>query len=293
VRVPSRYEPTLARTYAELGRYYGTAIVPARPGRPRDKAKVEVAVQVAQRWILARIRNETFFSIETLNGRIAELLEELNARPMKKLGGVSRRALFDRVERNALLALPQERFVVSEWKRATVNVDYHVQLADHFYSVPYTLVREEIEARLTTGTVEIFHKGRRMASHVRSYVRFRFTTEPAHMPEAHQKHFAGADAVLSWASSVGPMTEAMARRILDANPIREQGWRSAKGLQRLAGKYGEERVEAACAHALHFGARSYKPVERLLVLGREQLPLPDTTPKTIAHENVRGPGYFN
>jgi len=295
VRVPSRYEPTIARTYAELGRHYGTAIVPARPGKPRDKAKVEVAVQVAQRWILARLRNETFFSIEALNLRIAELLEELNARPMKKLGGVSRRELFDRVERGALLQLPEGRFVVSEWKRATVNVDYHVQLAEHFYSVPYVLVREEIEARLTSTTVELFYRGQRVASHARSYVRFRFTTDPAHMPEAHKKHFAGADAVLGWAASVGPMTGGMARRILDASPIREQGWRSAKGLQRLAAKYGEQRVEAACAHALHFGARSYKPVERLLILGREQLPLPDTTTTTttIAHENVRGPGYFH
>jgi len=293
VRVPDRYEPTIARTYAELGRHYGTAIIPARPGKPRDKAKVEVAVQIAQRWILARLRNETFFSIETLNRRVAELLEDLNARPMRKLGGISRRELFERVERGALLALPEERFVVSEWKRATVNVDYHVQLAEHLYSAPYTLVREEVEARLTASTVEIFHRGQRVASHVRSYVRFRFTTDPSHMPEAHKKHFAGADAVLAWASSVGPMTEAMVRRIFDAALIREHGWRSAKGLQRLASKYGEKRVESACAHALHFGARSYKPVERLLALGREQLPLPETPERTIAHENVRGPGYFH
>jgi transposase len=293
VRVPSRYEPTIARTYAELGQHYGTAVVPARPGKPRDKAKVEVGVQIAQRWILARLRHETFFSLAALNGRIRELLEELNARPMKKLGGVNRRALFERIERDALLPLPVEPFVVSEWKRATVNVDYHVQLAEHFYSVPYTLVREEVEARLTATTIEIFHRGRRMASHARSNMRFRFTTDPAHMPEAHKKHFAGADAVIAWGSSVGPMTEAMVRRILDASPIREQGWRSAKGLQRLAGKYGESRVEAACAHALHFGARSYRPVERLLALGREQLPLPDATTKVIAHENVRGPGYFH
>lgn len=293
VRVPSRYEPTIARTYSELGRHYGTAIVPARPGKPRDKAKVEVGVQIAQRWILARLRNETFFSIGELNKRIAELLEDLNARPMKKLGGVSRRELFERVERDVMLPLPSEPFVVSEWKRATVNVDYHVQLAEHFYSVPYTLVREEIEARLTATTIEIFYRGRRVASHARSIMRFRFTTDPAHMPEAHKRHFAGADAVIAWASSVGPMTEAMVNRILDAQPIREQGWRSAKGLQRLAGKYGDARVEKACAHALHFGARSYKPVERLLVLGREEQPLPDATKKVIAHENVRGPGYFH
>lgn len=295
VRVPCRYEPTVTRTYAELGRHYATAIVPARPAKPRDKAKVEVAVQVAQRWILARLRNEIFFSIETLNERIADLLEELNERPMKKLGGISRRALFERVERAALLPLPAQPFELSEWKRATVNVDYHVALFEHFYSAPYTLVREEIEARITATGVELFHKGRRVASHARSYARFRFTTDPGHMPEAHQKHFAGGDAVIAWGASVGPMTEAMVRRLLDANPVREQGWRSAKGLQRLATKYGESRVEAACAHALHFGARSYKPVERLLVLGREQLELPGAreTPTPGTHENVRGPGYFH
>ncbi len=295
VRVPCRYEPTVTRTYAELGRHYGTAIVPARPAKPRDKAKVEVAVQVAQRWILARLRNETFFTIEALNKRIAELIEELNARPMKKHGGVSRRDLFERVERAALIALPSARFEVSEWRRATVNVDYHVALFEHFYSVPYTLVREEIEARLTATTVEIFHRNRRVASHLRSYVRFRFTTDSAHMPEAHQKHFAGGDAVVAWGASVGPMTEGMVRRLLDANPVREQGWRSAKGLQRLAQKYGDTRVEAACAQALRFGARSYKPVERLLKLGREQLTLPDgrQTPAPLVHENVRGPRYFH
>jgi hypothetical protein len=237
----------------------------------------------------------TLTAIEALNERIAELLEELNERPMKKLGGVSRRALFERVERSALLPLPAQPFELSEWRRATVNVDYHVALFEHFYSAPYTLVREEVEARITATTVEIFHKGRRVAGHARSYVRFRFTTDPGHMPEAHQKHFAGGDAVIAWGASVGPMTEAMVRRLLDANPVREQGWRSAKGLQRLVKKYGEARVESACAHALHFGARSYKPVERLLELGREQLELPGSSPTSTRgpHENVRGPGYFH
>lgn len=294
VRVPSRYEPTIAKTYAELGRHYDTAIVPARPAKPRDKAKVEVAVQIAQRWILARLRNETFFSLETLNLRIREYLDELNDRPMKKLGGESRRHLFERLERPALGPLPVESFVVSEWKRATVNVDYHVALAEHFYSVPYTLVREEVEARLTSNTVEMFYRGKRVASHARSRVKFGFTTVLAHMPEAHQRHFTGADSVIAWGQSVGPMTEAMVNRILDANPVREHGWRSAKGLQRLAQKYGDSRIEAACAHAMHFGARSYKPVERLLALGREHLPLPgEPLPLPAAHENVRGSDYYH
>jgi hypothetical protein len=212
--------------------------------KSRDKAKVDVGVQIAQRRILARLRNETFFSIETLKERIAELLDDLNDRPMKKLGGVSRRGLFERVERATLLPLPAERFELSEWRRATVNVDYHVAVHEHFYSVPYPLVREEVEVRLTATVVEIFHKNRRVASHPRSYARFRFTSQPAHMPEAHQRHFAGGDAVIAWGASIGPMTEAMVRRLLDANPIREQGCRSAKGLQRLAQKYGAERVEA-------------------------------------------------
>ena len=294
VRLPCRYEPTVARAYADLGKHYGTAIVPARPRKPRDKAKVEVAVQIAQRWVLARLRNETFFSLASLNERIAELTRELNARPMKKLGGVSRRALFERVERGALLPLPAERFVVTEWIRARVNVDYHVAVERHCYSVPYRFIHEEVEVCVTRTTVEIFHTGNRVASHARSGRQYGFTTLPEHMPEAHRKHFAGGDAVLTWALSVGPMTAAYVARLLDANPIREQGWRSAKGIERLAKKHGDARVEAACGQALRLGARSYKSVERILKLGRESLPADDgTAALPIEHENVRGPDYFH
>ena len=294
VRLPCRYEPTIARSYSDLGKHYGTVIVPARPRKPRDKAKVEVAVLVAQRWVLARLRNETFFSLASLNERIAELTRELNARPMKKLGGVSRRDLFERVERDALLPLPAERFVVTEWSRARVNVDYHVAVDHHCYSVPYRLLHEEVEVCLTRATVEIFHVGNRVASHARSGRQYGFTTAPEHMPEAHRKHFAGGDAVLTWASSVGPMTEAYVARLLDANPIREQGWRSAKGIERLAKKHGDLRVEAACGQALRLGSRSYKSVERILKLGRESLASDDGgAPVSIVHENVRGPDYFH
>jgi transposase len=294
VRLPCRYEPTIARTYADFGQHYGTAIVPARPHKPRDKAKVEVGVLVAQRWILARLRNETFFSLTSLNERIAELVHELNARPMKKLGGVSRRQLFERVEREALKPLPAEPFVVTEWARARVNVDYHVSVHRHCYSVPYRLLHEEVEICLTRTMVEVFHHGSRVASHVRSGDAYGFTTDPAHMPEAHRKHFAGGEAVLTWASSVGPMTEAYVARLLDANPIREQGWRSAKGIERLAKKHGTTRVEKACTQALRLGSRSYKSIERILKLGRESLALDEpSAPAPIAHENVRGPNYFH
>jgi len=290
------YEPGIQRTYAELARHYGTAIVPARPYKPRDKAKVEVAVQIVQRWILARLRSETFFSIETLNARIRELLDELNARPMKKLGGVTRRELFDRFDRAALRPLPAERFEYAQWDQVIVNLDYHVEVEKHWYSAPYALVQEELWARYTSTTVELLYRGDRVGAHARSYVPYKHTTDPAHMPEAHRRHSAGVDGVLAWGTSVGPMAEAMVRRLIDANPVREHGWRSARGLQRIGEKYGADRTELACARALKLGARSYKLVANILAFGRENLPLPGeepAEPAVIVHENVRGPGYYH
>jgi transposase len=295
VVVPCRYEPGIQRTYAEWAEHYGTAIVPARPYKPRDKAKVEVAVQIVQRWILARLRRETFFSIETLNTRIRELLDELNTREMKKLGA-SRRDLYERFDRPALRPLPETPFEYGEWKRVTVNRDYHVELHKHWYSAPYVLVSEELWTRSTATTIELFHRGIRVAAHPRSYLVHKHTTSPAHMPEAHRQHSAGVTAVQAWASTVGPMTEAMVRRLIEANPVREQGWRSARGLQRVGEKYGPERTEQACGRALRLGARSYKPIENILALGRERSPLPDDEPEdasVITHENVRGPDYYN
>lgn len=292
-----RYEPGIQRTYSQLARHYGTAIVPARPYKPRDKAKVEVAVQVAERWILARLRNETFFSLEALNKRIGELLADLNERPMLKLGGARRRELFERYDKPTLRSLPTERFEVMEWKEVTLNLDYHVEFDKHLYSAPYGLVREKLWACATGATVELFHLGKRVASHARSYVPYKHTTDDAHMPEAHRQHSKGVDGVLAWAASVGPMTEAMVRRLIEANPVREQGWRSARGLQRVGEKHGRERTELACERALHFGARSYKPVANILALGREHMPLPqqESTEKSsvIVHENVRGPNYYH
>jgi transposase len=296
VSAPSRLEPTVNRAYAELGAHYGTAVVPARPRKPRDKAKVEVGVQIAQRWILARIRNETFMSLGALNSRIRELLEELNDRPMKKFGGVTRRQLFERYERAALTALPSDRYIVSEWKAATVAPDYHIALHDHYYSVPFVLVRETVEARMTSATVEIFHRGERIASHARSVEKYRHTTDLSHMPEAHRVHFGGGDDLLEWSAKMGPMTHAMMQRILESNPVREVCWRSGKGLQRLCSKYGVERVEAACERALHLGAHSYKPIERILRLGRDEMALPGQQPEeraSIVHDNVRGPNYYH
>ncbi len=291
-----RYEPGIQRTYAEMARHYGTAIVPARPYKARDKAKAEVAVQIAQRWILARLRNQTFFSLMELNRRVAELLEDMNARPMKKLGGATRRELYERYDQPALRALPTERYEIAEWKEATVNLDYHVEYEKHWYSVPYELARESVWVRATATTVEVFSVGERVASHARSALAYKHTTNPSHMPEAHRRHSAGVDGVISWGASVGPMTEAMVRRLIDANPVREQGWRSARGLQRVGEKHGPERTELACERALRLGARSYKIVANILSLGRENTPLPGEEPKDgapIDHENVRGPDYYH
>jgi transposase len=164
--MPCRYEPGLQRTYEDLGQHYGTVLLPARPGKSRDKAKVEVGVQIAERWILARLRHEPFFSVAALNARIAELREDLNGRRMR-LYQASRRELFERLDRPALRPLPAEPFVYGEWKTARVNIDYHVELHRHYYSVPFPLVHEVVDARLTATTVECFHRGQRVAAHVR------------------------------------------------------------------------------------------------------------------------------
>jgi transposase len=294
VSVPCRYEPTIHRAYSELGRHYDTAIVPARPGHPRDKAKVEVAVQVAQRWILARLRHETFFSLEALNMRIAELLEDLNARPMKRLRA-SRRELFERYERAALRPLPSAAYVISEWSGTKLDESYHVRVEDHFYSAPYVLVGEVVELRLTSSTVEVFHGGSRVAAHARSYEAGK-TTVAEHMSEGHRAHCDAEADVKAWAVSVGPMCCALVERILESNPIREAAVRSTLGLRSAAKKYGALRTERACETALRLGARSYKPVERMLKLGRETMALYGDEPSErapIAHGNVRGPEYFN
>jgi transposase len=295
VVVACRYEPGIQRTYAEFAQHYDSAVVPARPYKPRDKAKVEVAVQVVQRWILARLRNETFFSLEALNLRIRHLLDELNDRPMKKLGGISRRELFERVERPALRRLPTTAYEYADWHEKTVNIDYHVEVDKHWYSAPYRLAHQEVWARVTTQTVELLYRGERVAAHRRSSVQYKHTTDPAHMPESHRRHAAGPEGVLRWAASVGPMATAMVQRLLDGNPVREQGWRSARGLQRVGEKYGAARTEQACASALRFGARSYKPIERLLALGREGVGLQDDDAEAagIQHENLRGPDYYH
>jgi transposase len=295
VTIACRYEPGLQRTFEEFAQYYGTAILPARPAKPRDKAKIEVAVQIAERWILARLRHETFFSLVALNARIAELLAELNGRVMRRYHA-SRRELFERLDRPALRPLPAAPFVYAEWRFARVNVDYHIALDDHYYSVPYTLRHERVDARLTATTIEVFHRGQRIAAHARSFLKGRHTTEPAHMPKAHQQHLEWSPSrLIAWGGTIGPHTAALVEAIMADRPHPEQGYRSCLGILRLAKRYGPARLEHACARAGAVGARSYRHVDSILKHGLDRVAVPAVAPPlplTPAHEHLRGRAYY-
>jgi transposase len=295
VIVPCRYEPGLQRTYEEFAQHYGTAILPARPAMPRDKAKTEVAVQVVERWILARLRHETFFSLAALNARIAALLTSLNARPMR-LYRASRQELFERLDRPALRPLPPEPFLYGEWKVARVNIDYHVEILRHYYSVPFPLFQELMDVRVSAATVEIFHRGQRITTHLRDDTPGRHTTNPAHMPKAHQHHLEWTPSRLTqWAATIGPQTTALVAAILADRPHPEQGYRSCLGLLRLSRRHGAARLEAACARGLAVGARSYRHVDSILKHGLDRLPpLDPAAPLPLApvHEHLRGRDYY-
>ena len=296
VSTPGRYEPTIQRTYQEMARHYGTVILPARPRHPRDKAKVEVAVQLAERWILARLRNQRFFCLDELNQRIWELTDELNDRMMRRYGE-SRRQLFERLDRPALRALPSCRFTYGEWKYAKVNLDYHIELEHHYYSVPHGLVHQKVEARISATTVEVYHQGQRVAAHPRSLRRAQHTTIPEHMPKAHQKHLEWSPSRLThWGASIGPQTAKLVESILADRPHPEQGYRSCLGIFRLAKSYSPQRLEAACARALSAGGRSFRHVESILKAGLDAVAVPiaaaDPVP-AVMHDNIRGPSYYN
>jgi len=295
VSAPDAYEPTINRTYSELARHYGTAIVPARPAKPQDKGAVERAVLTAQRWILACLRHETFFSLAALNERIAQLLEDVNSRPQRQLGGVSRRELFERIERSVLIALPSTRFEPSKWRTVKVNRDYHVDVERHYYSVPYTLVGESVEARVTSRGIELFLHGQRVAAHARSHVPYRRTTDPEHRPKSHTAWVdRDPGGLLAWASSIGPHATAYMRRLLDAdtNMHPDTRWRSGAGLRRVGERYGAARTERACEIAFRLGGRSYKPVANILKHSRDHREDALTEATPIVHNQVRGPRYY-
>lgn len=291
---PDRYEPDLNPEFAEMAAHYGCAVIPARVRKPRDKAKVEAGVLLVERWILAKLRNRTFFSLHEVNSAIAELLEQLNSRRLKMLS-VSRHDLFVSLDQPALSPLPESRYHFGSWHSAKVNIDYHIAVEKHFYSVPYHLVGEQVEARLTSAMVEILHKNRRIASHIRSYKEGGFTTNPDHRPKSHQRYLEWTPSrIISWAATKGPNTAALVEKILAAKPHPEQGYRSCLGIIRLADKYTPERVEAASGRAIRCNAISYQSVKSMLTKGLDRLPITDI-PEYIppAHTNIRGKDYYN
>lgn len=293
-----RYDPGVQRSTAELARHYETTILPARPKSPRDKAKVEVGVQVAERWLLARIRNETFSSLGALNARLTELVRGLNDRTMRTYKA-SRRELFERLDRPALSPLPATSFEVSAWKKVALNIDYHVAYDGHFYSAPHALRHEEVHlwVRATATTIEILHGRERVAAHARSFVQGGHTTVPEHMPSSHRAHAEWTPSrILGWAEQIGPHTRGLCEVILQDRRHPEWGYRSCLGLFRLAKQYGPERLDAASRRALVAGARSYRPVLTILRHNLDGQPLPEAEAPAkpgATHENVRGPGYYH
>ncbi|MBE0597141.1 MAG: IS21 family transposase [Desulfuromonadales bacterium] len=292
---PDRYEPDVNPTYNDLATHYGVAVIPARVRKPKDKAKAEVAVQIVERWILARLRNRTFFSLAEANAEIIRLLESLNSHPFKKLTG-SRSEAFEALDQPALRPLPTTAFEFAEWKKSRVNIDYHIEVAKHYYSVPYQLLKQQLDVRLSATTVECFHKSKRVASHPRSSREGGHSTLTEHMPKAHQE-YAGWDVkrLIDWAAKTGPETAALVEKILASRTHPQQGFRSALGLLRLGKTYGQQRLEAACTRAISGEACSYKSVASILKTGldRQPLPEPKTVIEPVVHRNIRGTAYYH
>ena len=294
VKHPCRYEPEINPTYQDLAQHYGTAVIPTRVRKPKDKAKVEVAVQVVERWILARLRNRTFFSLAELNQDIWELLEELNHRPMRHLGR-SRRDLFQTLDQPVLKSLPETPYEFAVWKKARVNIDYHIEFDKHYYSVPYALIHQEVYVRATERTIEISFKNRCVACHPRSNAHGRHTTISEHMPIAHQKYAEWSpERLLGWAHTMGPYTAQLVETLFDSRKHPEQAYRSCLGIFRLGDRYGKERLEAACRRAWPAGIRSYKGIKSILDAKLDQIEADQTITATLpSHANIRGQAYFH
>ena len=296
VTKPCRYEPDANATYEDLADHYGTAILPARVRRPRDKSKVENSVLLVERWILARLRHHTFFSLSELNAAIHKLLERLNSKPFKKVPGC-RKELFEQLDRPAMKPLPVERYSYAEWKKARVHIDYHVEVLGHYYSVPYALVKQQLDVRITAHTVELLHRNKRVASHRRSFLKGRHTTLTAHMPKAHQQYANWTPRrLVSWAEKTGPATAGLVSTILTHRKHPQQGFRSCLGIMRLGKAYGDERLEAACRRAMKLEAFSFKSVHSILKNGLDRqslLAIEEETSAPIDHPNIRGGGYYH
>jgi len=289
------YEPDINPTYQDMASHYGLVVLPARVREPRDKAKAETGVQIVERQILAKLRNHTFFSLTELNKEIARLLAELNNKPFQKLPG-SRQGLLESLERPAMKPLPSIPYQFAEWKMAKVHIDYHLEIDGHYYSVPYQLVRQRLDSRVTATTVEFFHKGKRVASHQRSYLKGRHTTVKEHMPENHRQYLEWSpERFLRWAKKIGPHTVIMTEKIIASRAHPQQAYRSLLGIFRLGTSYTDQRLEAACSRALIIGTTSFRSIESILKTGLDSKPIPshqDNQTESVQHQNIRGADYY-
>src|SRR5882762_6018772 len=290
------YEPQVNRTYAEMAAHYGTAVLPARPRRPRDKAKVEAAVLIIERWLLGRLRHRRFYSLAELNATIGEMLRQLNEERLIRRLGVTRRVLLEELDRPHLKEVPGEPYCFAEWRLRRVGLDYHVDVEAHFYSVPYRFARREVEVRLTPRTVEVFLKGELIAAHLRSSGNHRHTTVADHMPSSHRRYADWTvERIRREAAAIGPATAALCELILERRPHPEQGFRSCLGIVRLVRPFGAERLEAAATRAIEIGTLTYGSVRSILdnKLDRQAAQRPPANGVPILHPNIRGPRYYH
>lgn len=294
VKNPCYYDPELNPTYHDFAQHYGTVIIPARIRKPRDKAAVENGILIVERWILAALRHRTFFSLAALNEAIGELLAGLNQRKFRKLD-TTRARLFEQLDKPELKPLPAEPFTFREWKKARVHPDYHVEVDRHYYSVLYSYVHEQVEVRLSSQTVEIFLKGQRIATHVRSYVVGGHTTLPEHRPKKHQDLEWTSSRVADLGRAVGPSTVAALEHILQSSQHPELGYRGCWGVLRLANRYPRERLEAACRRAVTLNICTYRSIKSILDKGLDRQALEAIQAPAaygLVHSNVRGAGYY-
>jgi transposase len=292
---PCRYEPGINPSYQEFAEHYRVAIVPARPYRPRDKAKVEKAVQEVERQILAPLRHERFSGLNLLNAAIAQRLKDLNQRVMQGYG-VSRQVLFEQVDKPALAPLPTQPFIFARWKQAKVNLDYHIEVERHYYSVPYWFVQREVRVKMTEQMIEIFHDGQRIAAHERSQLAHRHTTLSEHMPPEHWAYKRQSkERFIAWAQQVGVQTTRQVEAMFERKDHEEQAFRTVRGLQSLSTHYGSARLEAACHRANVFGIVSLRRIRSMLQTQMDKDPLPVESPvvPVVEHANVRGSQYYH
>lgn len=294
VKSPCWYDPDINLTYQEMAEHYGFAVVPARTRKPKDKAKVEGGVLIAERWILARLRHHTFFSIAEANEAVRRLLDGMNAKRFKKLPGC-RKSVLEEMERPVLKPLPERRYEFAEWKYVAVSIDYHVEVDGHYYSAPYGLIKQRLTARITRDGVELLHKGKRVAAHVRSHQKGRHTTLLEHRPPAHQHLMEWPpERIISWAGTIGPACAEVVKQIMAGRPLVEHGYRPCMGVIRLGKHYGNDRLERACIKALKLNIASYKRIENMLRNGKDRVPLPEEpAPCPVGgHANIRGAEYY-